>query len=73
MSDKKCIHKCQWKKTGSERYSFPSFSGQYEQKCVACGKTRWKEYKETIKKRVMTEEESAALLEKWWADKNREK
>ncbi len=44
---KKCIHKCKWKKTGCERYTFP---GQYELKCESCGKTKWKEYKEGIPK-----------------------
>ena len=43
--DDKCIHKCRWKKTGAERYSFP---GQYEEECESCHKKRWKEYDEKI-------------------------
>lgn len=41
----KCLHKCKWKKTGAERYSFP---GQYEEECQSCHEKRWKEYKNGI-------------------------
>ncbi len=41
----KRIHRCKWKKTGVERYSFP---GQYEEECELCHKKRWKEYNEKI-------------------------
>lgn len=54
-------HNHRWEKTGEEQYSFP---GQYEEKCATCNKTRWKEYKEEIPIKKLTEE-ARILYEKY--------
>lgn len=60
--EKICIHKCEWKKTGCERYTFP---GQYELECTACGKKKWREYKQSIPQITLTEKQMEERIKAW--------
>lgn len=58
-------HKHKWKRTGDCRYSCPA---QFQYKCSACGRTKWKEDPTTGIK-IITGAEAEKRFAKYYAKK----